>query len=374
MLFKEVIGQKHLKQQLIRSVTSNHISHSQLFLGNAGSGTLALAMAYAQYILCANRTDEDSCGVCPSCVKLQKLVHPDVHFVYPFANINNVTNPICELFIEQWRKKLSIGPYFTLNQWYDSLELENKQGHIFQGESREILRKLSFKTYEGEYKIMLIWMAETMNVVAANKLLKILEEPPEKTLFLLITESTEEMLPTILSRSQILRIPPIEAESMAQALAERYTLDESNLKNLVHISGGNFIRAMEHIKASDDNKFNYESFGNMMRLCYKWDMSGMMEWVESMVSIGREKQKGFLEYALRMVRDNFMMTLNLNELVFLSDSESEFSKKFHPFINERNIIQISAELNKAYNQVGMNAYAKLTFFDLGLRLASVLKK
>lgn len=375
MFFNDIIGQKKIKEILIKTVNDNHISHALLFLGQHGSGKLALAIAYAQYISCTNKQPMDSCGECPSCRKYAKLIHPDLHFVFPVTTTEDVKkDPKSDDFISQWRQAVLSNPYMTLQQWYNALGVENKQGQIFGGESAEILRKLTLKTYESDYKIMIIWFPELMNHTAANKLLKILEEPPVQTVFLLVSESTEDILPTILSRTQIIRVPRIDDDSLREALQARFSLDENQLKETLHIAKGNVADALEHIKQSEDNNFNYESFIFFMRLCFQRKIADVVSWIESLSKIGREKQKGFLLYSLRFMRECFMMHLGQEQITAMASAEYEFAKKFSTFITTDNIFVIYEEINKAYNHVEMNANYKIVFFDLALKMMQLIKK
>jgi DNA polymerase-3 subunit delta' len=374
MLFKEIIGQQEIKQRLIQSVKDNRIAHAQLFFGPEGCGKLSLAIAYAQYINCANRTEEDSCGTCSSCSKYQKLIHPDLHFVYPVATNKSITkDPVSEDFISQWRNLVLESPYFNLLQWYETIEIENKQGIIGKNESQEIIRKLNLKSFEADYKVMIIWMAERMNDSAANKLLKMIEEPPDKTLFLLISESTEQIIPTILSRSQLVKIQKLKEEDISTYIAQKYNYPEQQIKDAAKISNGNFITALQNLQTETDNTFNFNQFVSLMRLCYKKDVLGLMQWCDSMNSLGREQQKNFFSYSQRMIRENFILNNQLQDLTRLSKSEQEFSKNFSPFIHSQNVFSIVEELNKAQYHIESNANDKIVFLDMALKLVKLIK-
>lgn len=375
MLFKEVIGHMEIKKKLIRTAHDNRISHAQLFLGPEGSGNLAMALAYAQYISCMERKENDSCGVCPSCTKYIKLIHPDLHFVFPVAQTKEITkDPVSDDFIAEWRMIVLENPYLTLFQWYEKIGIENKQGLIAVRESNEIIRKLSMKTFESEYKIMIIWMPEKMNPPAANKLLKILEEPQGNAIFLLIAESTEQFLPTILSRTQILKIPGIDEESLFLALREKYDRPEAELKNAARLAEGNLIRGIEYIKRSEETYNNFNRFVELMRLAYSRNMTGIFGWVEEVSVIGREKQKHFLVNALRLIRGNYLLNMDNRNLVRLSDDEMKFSEKFSAFINQRNAVEITEELNKACLHIEANANPRIVFLDLALKLGKQIRK
>ncbi len=293
MQFKDVIGQSAVKQRLIQSVRENHVSHAQLFLGPAGSGKLPLALAYAQYILCPNRTETDSCGVCPTCQKMQKLVHPDLHFVVPTAATKKIkSNPESDLFMEEWREYVIENQgYVDTSSWYTFLDVENKQGYMSVRDAASLLRKLSMKSYEGEYKIAIIWMAEKMRVDTANKLLKLLEEPPEKTVFLLIAEDSEELLATIKSRTALVKIPSIELHAVKTALKERLECDDKQAHDAAMISEGNWLNACHSVQESEDRKYFFTTFQQWMRLCFRAAYSEIIDFSANVKGIGREKQK-----------------------------------------------------------------------------------
>ena len=409
MFFSEIVGQEKLKEQLVQTVHENRISHARLFLGPEGSGSLPLAIAYAQFINCTNRGENEPCGKCLSCVKFKKLAHPDLHFVFPVVKPGSGKAAVSDLFIKEWREAVIANPYMTYNQWLEQMGSENKQGGIFVDESKEILNKLSFKTYEAEFKIMIIWLAEKMNPQTANKLLKILEEPPEKTLFLLIAESTDYMLPTILSRTQISRVPKIDTQTLANylvetrisagsagslttslistSLNERDTSDVETRRatslqkamNAAHISNGNLAAALEILQSSDEDDYYLEMFMRMMRTCWsvwgkKQAMLDLLAWCEQITQLGREQQKAFLLYCLRMVRENFALNRGQPSLAFLTDAEREFSQKFNAFIHPDNVQQLATELNTAHYHIESNGNKNLVFLDLVCKIVVLLKE
>jgi DNA polymerase-3 subunit delta' len=375
MLFKEIIGQQKIKDRLIQTVKDNRISHAQLFLGPEGSGNLALAIAYAQYIACTNKQDKDSCGICPSCQKFAKLVHPDLHFVFPVATTKTIKkDPVSDDFIAQWREALIENPYINQTRWYDIIDVENKQGLISKNESSVIVRKLSLKTFEADYKTLIMWLPEKMNSAAANTLLKIIEEPPSKTLFILVSENSEQIITTILSRTQLIKIPQIDSESLHSALCDRMGLSADKANDIVHLANGNYLSALNLIETTDENSENHDRFVEIMRFSYQNKIIEIVNWVESISTIGREKQKSFLEYAIRMIRENFMLNINQKNIVYLTKQEAEFSNKFYPFINNENVFKIYEHLNRAFADIEMNAYNKIVFLDLGLKLVKLINK
>jgi len=379
MFFSEIIGQETLKEQLVQTVRENRISHARLFLGPEGSGSLPLAIAYAQYVNCTDRGEREPCGKCLSCVKFKKLAHPDLHFVFPVIKPGGGKAAVSDMFIREWRETVIANPYITYNQWLEVMGGDNKQGGIFVDESREILNKLNFKTYEAEYKIMIIWMAEKMNPQTANKLLKILEEPPEKTLFLLIAVSADQILPTILSRTQIIRVPKIDTQSMVDYLVATGLCDARKALSTTHISNGNLAVALDVLQSSDESDYFLQMFIQMMRTCWavwgrKQAMLDLLAWCEQITRLGREQQKAFLLYCLRMVRENFALNREQPSLAFLTDAENDFSQKFSAFIHPDNVYRLAEELNTAYYHIESNGNKNIVFLDLACKIVVLLKR
>ena len=374
MRFSEVAGHADLKRQLVQSVAEQRVPHAQLFHGPEGSGSLALALAYATYLSCSDRQADDSCGRCPSCLKFDRLIHPDLHFVFPVFTTKSVKkDPVSDDFIAEWRKVLLESPYITPNQWYSYIGMENKQGSIIKRESEEIMRKLQLKSYESDYKVMIIWMPEKMNQTASNKLLKLIEEPPPMTIFLLVPEDTGPMLPTILSRTQLIRVPRIAEEDLLSALKKKHQLSDEILQSAVKISGGNYVKAEESLMTSEDSAYQLELFIRIMRLAYAREFQEIFEWVEELAGLGRERQKAFLAYAIRMIRENYLLNKEQVELVRMTADEAGFSKKFFPFINDRNVPGMVQELNEAIIHIEANAYARIVFLDFALKLVKMIR-
>ena len=374
MRFSEVAGHADLKQQLVQSVAEQRVPHAQLFHGPQGSGSLALALAYATYLSCQDRQAKDSCGSCPSCLKFDRLIHPDLHFVFPVFTTKSVKkDPVSDDFIAEWRMALLESPYITPNQWYSYIGMENKQGSIIKRESEEIMRKLQLKSYESDYKVMIIWMPEKMNQTASNKLLKLIEEPPPMTIFLLVPEDTGPMLPTILSRTQLIRVPRIAEEDLLNALKKKHQVSDEILQSAVKISGGNYVKAEESLMTSEDSAYQLELFIRIMRLAYAREFQEIFEWVEELAGLGRERQKAFLAYAIRMIRENYLMNKEQVELVRMTADEAGFSKKFFPFINDRNVPGMVQELNEAIIHIEANAYARIVFLDFALKLVKLIR-
>jgi len=385
MLFSEIIGQQEVKERFIRTVIEQRIPHAQLLRGPEGVGKLALAIAYAQYICCENRTSKDSCGVCPSCVKYRKLAHPDLHFVFPVIKPANKSSVICDDFITEFRQMILQSPYFGVNEWYAKISGDAKQGMIYGNESEEIIRKLSLKTYESEYKVMIIWLPEKMNLTCSNKLLKILEEPPEKTIFLMVSNTPDQIITTILSRTQHIHIPRLKETEVVQALLDNEDLDLENETAVyaAHIANGSYFNALAVLNEGDETKQNFERFVMIMRLAWQVgnkkdhaSLKTLRKWADDMAAatIGRERQKNFLNYAQRMTRENFIHNLQQPELNNLTSFEANFSKNFSPFINERNVEELMGEFALAERQIEQNVNAKMIFFDLTLKIIMLLKK
>ena len=376
MQFKDVIGQDAVKQRLIQSVRENHVSHAQLFLGPEGCGKLPLALAYAQYILCPNRTETDSCGVCPTCQKMQKLVHPDLHFVVPTNTTKSVkSNPESDLFMEEWREYVQKNEgYIDESGWYSFLDIENKQGYMSVRDAASLLRKLSMKAYEGDYKIAIIWMAEKMRTDTANKLLKLLEEPPEKTVFLLISEDQDQLLATIRSRTALVKIPALDIASIEIALQQRFGCDAQQARDAAMISEGNWLAACQSFKDFEDHKFFFATFQQWMRLCFRAAYSEIIDFSANIKSIGREKQKELLEYGLRIIRNSLLFNNNHADIVMLPDDEKTFNSKFAPFVNPANLAQIAELFDEAIRHIERNGNAQIIFTDVSFKMVGLLKK
>lgn len=370
MLFHEIIGQQAVKERLIRSVKEGRISHAQLFLGPEGNGSLALAIAYAQYISCKDKKEEDACGLCPSCVKYNKLIHPDLHFVYPVALSKDVRTSTD--VIAKFREAFLDNPYISLFKWFEQLDAENKQAVIGVEESGEILRKLSLTTYEAEYKIMIIWQAEKMNQAAANKLLKILEEPPDKTLFLLVCESEDQLLRTIVSRTQLIKIPKIADQDMLKALVEKNGLTPEDAEKTAHLADGSYAEALLLINENENAAQNLLSFQKLMRASLKFDAKAVISWIDEVSAAGRERQKNFINYSLHIIRESMIINYGDSALTKLGKDEQDFVRKFAPFIHSNNIERFTEELNKAYYHMERNANPKILFMDLAFKFNELL--
>jgi DNA polymerase III subunit delta' len=375
MNFSKIPGQKDIIGKLIRSVSEERVSHAQLFAGTEGCGCMALALAYARYISCENRSDTDSCGVCKSCVKYEKLIHPDLHFVFPVIKSKKFTEPVSDNYLADWREFVQKSPFFTLNNWLDSIEVGNAQGLIFASEASEIIKKLSLKTFESDFKIMILWMPEKMHVSTANKLLKMIEEPPDNTLFLLVSEEPDKVIPTILSRCQLVKIPSFKNSDIEKYISERFGLASSKVADIARVSNGNISRAIDLCENEDSSQVNFEKFKSLMRFAWKRDINSIVNWSEEMAATGREAQKNFISFSLRLLRENLMLSLGQlkNDLVFLTGEEADFSGKFHPSINQNNIFPLTEEFNLGYSHIEANGNAKIIFLDLALKVTRLIR-
>jgi DNA polymerase-3 subunit delta' len=391
MLFKDIIGHKDVINRLIQTVKDNRVSHAQLILGPEGVGKLAIAIAYAQFVNCTNKQyyndneiAADSCGVCKSCLKFNKLIHPDVHFVFPNTTTKKVTkNNLSENFLAEWREFLIENNYFvSLNQWFEKLGVENKQGSINVRDCNEINRILSFKTYEAEYKVMIIWMVEKLYHSAAPKILKILEEPPEKTLFILISENHDQILSTILSRTQLIKLFKIGDNEIINALINKYQINEDRAIEIASHADGNYLEALNLVNQSADDKFHTEMLIKWMRSCFKGNLNeniknnveGLNDLVNVLAKIGREKQKAFLNYILKISRACILIHYDQSTLLKLSTNEANFLQKFYLYINPLNIEDIQKEINASIYHIERNANASILFMDLSLKMYTLLNR
>ncbi len=370
MLFKNIIGHTEIKLRLIQSVNDNRISHAQLFLSKEGVGGIGLAIAYCQYISCNNKQANDSCGECASCLKFNKLIHPDLHFAFPVNTTSKITkDPISALFLNDWRNIISQNPYLDLFTWLEFIGIENKQGAIGVNESTEIIKKLNLKPYESNYKFMIIWMAEKMNNQAANKLLKLLEEPPDKTLFILVCEQQEQLLSTIISRTQLIKISTISDDAIRPKLMFDYQLSEDQAQEILNMAEGNYALAQKLAQESEEDvqSLNMQLFRDWMLLCFNKKTIELVAFIEQIDQLKRERQKKFLSYCLHLVRESLVNAYESEQVAKGIGKEKLFINKFYTRIVGTDIIEIVEELNKAIYHIERNAHAKILFMDLSLK-------
>jgi len=375
MLFKEIVGSLNTKKQLIEGVKNNRVSHAQLFSGNSGSAKLALAFAYAQFLNCDNRIADDSCNTCSSCLKYNNLSHPDLHIIIPVLKVNNIKFPVSDHFIGQWREFIRDNYYSSLNDWIDSFGTENKtgqQGTIYKDEANNIHKKLSLKNYEADYRVVLIWMPERMNLEVSNKLLKLFEEPPKGTIFILVSENTNQLLPTIISRLQTINIPDFTTEDIVQYFGENM-LSLEKAKQLRNLTDADFGKISKILADKENDLDLFNDFSSWMRLSYKMDVQGISKWVDELSVRGRKQQKLFLSYAIKMVRECLIYNFASNSLLKSNENELAFLTKFSPFIHEKNSILIVEKLEESIKAINRNANAKILFFELSLQMVKFLK-
>jgi len=373
MLFKDITGNELVKKQLIDAVANNRISHAQLFSGKSGNAKLALAFAYAQYLNCENKSETDSCNSCSSCLKYKNLSHPDLHLIFPVLKVNGIKNPTSDSFVNQWRELVLENKFIDINDWIDTFGIENKtgqQGSIYIDEATSIQRKLSLKNYEAEYRVVLIWLPEKMNLTVSNKLLKLLEEPPKGTVFVLVSEDANSLLPTIISRLQTLNVSDFTIEDVVDYF-DGVTLEKA--KQLKNITDSDFGKMKKIIDDTEGLLDLFDEFSSWMRLAYRMDVSALSKWVDKIASMGRKHQKLFLSYAIKMIRECLILNFGSSNLLKTNEKEYAFISKFSPFIHEGNSVNIIEELEKSIKANNRNANAKILFFELSLQMVKFLK-
>jgi DNA polymerase-3 subunit delta' len=363
MKFDEVIGQKEAKERLLQLVREERLPHAMMFCGPTGSGKLALAVAFASYLL-----GDDNAMV-------KKLEHPDLHFTYPTIKLPSMGaehKPVSDDFAKQWHELLMQGPYFSIDQWLQAIGAENQQAIITAGESDDLVRKLSLKSSQGGYKVSIIWLPERMNLECANKLLKLIEEPPQQTVFILVCEEPDRLLETIRSRVQRIDIKKIDDEDVRQALIAQRGVSEEAALRIARLANGSWLKALEELQVGSENEQFLDLFIALMRLAYQRKVKDLRRWSETMAGFGREKQKRFLTFFLRMIRENFMYNFQAQELNYMTQQEEDFAKNFARFVNEANVLPIYDLANLAIRDIGQNANAKIVFFDFALKMIVLL--
>lgn len=360
MQFSQVIGQKELKHHLITEVKKDKISHAQLFLGKPGYGTLPLAIAFAQYVLCENKGENDSCGTCNSCRKVEKLQHADLHFTFPVVQKET---QISDGELETWRNQIETTPYFSQDQWRN--RLAGKTAPIISAkESENIIKKLSLRSFEGGYKILIVWGVEVMNTSCSNKLLKIIEEPPANTLIILVSEDQEKILQTILSRTQIVKVPRISLGELSAYITQKFGVSSMDADSLASRAEGSLLEVLEHLGDHEASDRNRDLFINLMRVCYKKDVNKMMDWSEDASTLSKNDQQVFLRYALHMFRQSMLRNYTEDHLTKVSQEEDSFLQNFARFITGNNIHDFMDTFDQAHYHIDRNANAKLLFMNL----------
>jgi len=381
MQFSQILGQDYIKSHLTKSAASGRIPHAQLFVGPEGSGTLAMAIAYAQYILCENEGAENTGNNAACNLKFESISHPDLHFIYPTVTTEEVkTKPKSIDFIADWREFLIENPYGSLFDWYQKLGVQNKQGEIRVEDAQEILKSLALKSYEGGYKIMIIWMADKLNIAASNKLLKLLEEPTDKTLFILISENEEDIIQTIRSRCQVLHFAALPEKVISEALVSRENVDPRTASKIAHQSQGNYNRALHLLQDDGEDSVFEKYFVDWVRAAFRAKgnaaaIQDLIAWSDQIAGLGRETQKKFLGYCIDMFRQALLLNYQTTSLVYMEPKIEKFKlENFAPFVNGNNINDIFQQLSDAMYHIERNGNAKIILTDLSIRLTRLIHK
>ena len=374
MYFHDVIGQDDLKARLTDTARRGLIPHARLFCGRTGSGTFPLALAYARYLNCTDRTDTDACGKCHSCRQYDALAHPDLHFVFPIVADKKRKRTVCDDYLGEWRAMLTEHTYFDLDEWLDRMETAGKQALIYAEESDQMIRKTSLRIYEAQYRVLIVWMPERMHAACANKLLKLIEEPPARTVILMVSDAPDLILGTILSRTQRLDVRPIETDALARALEQRNGLSSDAARRTAHLAHGDLLAAERSMGDDERQRLFLDFFIRIMRNAWKRDVRAMKQTADELAALSREQQRAFLAYCQHLVRENFVRRFRSDDLNYLRPDEAAFSARFSPYVNERNVFDFDAELADAERHIAQNGNAKMIFFDLTLRITVLLKK
>lgn len=372
MKFIDISGFEKEKNFLINAENKNHVAHAQLFFGSEGSPNLSLALAFISFLNCNNKVNNDSCGECPSCKKIDKMIHPDVHFIFPVAPTTKINkNVISDFFIKEWRNFILDDPYQNVNDWFNFYGFENKSPNISKDESRNLIKKLTLKPFESENKIVLIWLPEYLHLYTSNALLKILEDPPPKTFFFLITNDYNRLLKTILSRVQMFKIRNFSDEELKKEILKKEDIAENELSKLILTSDGNLNQAKKIINSSNEDFLSF--FKIWMRNCYSNDYAKIqldLEWFNNQTKINK---KAFLIYSLNLIRESFVIKIN-SSLSRIVDEESEFIKNFSQSLNEEKTEKIILELNDSIRFLERNANPKIIFLDLSIEIANAFNE
>ena len=367
MYWNEVIGQQEAKERLQQLVEENRLPHALMLCGPQGAGKAALAMAFGCWLL-------DN-GTPSARAMLEKMEHPDLHFTYPTIKLPSMSTehkPVSDDFAREWHELIMQGPYFTMDQWMQAMGGENQQAIITAGESDDLVRKLSLKSSQGGYKVSIIWLPERMNTECANKLLKLIEEPPQQTVFIMVCEEPDKLLETIRSRVQRIDVKKIDDESLRQALIQQRGISQEAAHRIARLANGNWLKALDELQVGSENEQFLDMYISLMRLAYQRKIKDLRKWSEVMAAFGREKQKRWLSYFLKMARENFMYNFGREELNYMTQKEEDFARNFARFINEGNILSISDLANRAIRDIGQNANAKIVFFDFALQMIVLL--
>ena len=376
MDFNSVIGHEEIKRRLISEADKGKVAHAIMLCGPEGNGAMAIALAYARYLLCKSEDKHDGnvCGKCSSCAMTDKLQHPDLHFAFPIYKLYSAPKPTyCDDFLKEWRGMLLQSPHFGYEEWATECDAQNHQLMIYADESDNLNRKLGLKSSQGGYKVVIVWLPEKMHEACSNKLLKLLEEPPHKTVFLLVSEDPDRVIQTIRSRTQMISVPRLPIEAVEQILTEQNGILPAEAKRIARHTAGNMVAAQRTIRDNSEAELFFELFVSLMRLSYMRKVKEMKQWSDKVSGLGRERQKNFLAYCQRMIRENFIYNFHSPELNYMNESEADFAVKFAPFINERNVIGIMEELALAQRHIEQNVNPKMVFFDFSLKMIVLIK-
>ena len=376
-----------MQQRLMQLVQEERVPHALLFCGPAGAGKMALALAFASQLLSGEKASvaeddgfmmaaEDP-RVTKNKAMLREWTHPDLHFTFPTIKLPSMGSdhqPVSNDFVKQWIALLKEGPYFSIEQWMTTMGAANQQAIITGAESDELSRKLALKSSQGGYKVSIIWLPERMNLTSANKLLKLLEEPPQQTVFILVSEHPEQLLETILSRTQRIDIKRIDEASIEKALIDKRGIEPDAAHRIARIANGSWLQALDALNTGNENRDFLDMFIMLMRLAYGRKVKDLKKWSENIAGYGREKQRRMLSYFMHLVRENFMYNFRQPELNYMTQEEEDFAKNFARFIHEGNIIEINELMALAYRDIGQNANAKVVFYDLALKMIVLILK
>lgn len=373
MTFRDIIGQEEVKEHLAKLLRENKLPHAIMFCGPKGSGKLPLALAFAQMLLCQNPSDEGACGTCSDCKMSAIWAHPDLHFTFPIYKGKSSDKPVSDDFLQEWREQISRSPYFDTEDWLEDIGAENQQIVIYVQESDNLQRKLALKASQGGRKVVIIWLPERMNEQTGNKLLKLIEEPPVGTHFLLVSQEPDLVIGTIQSRVQRINVPALQEEVISHALETQYSMPKDDADMLAHIAQGSFTEALKRMERDSEQQLFFDLFVQLMRHSYARRIKEMQQWSLTVAELGRERQKRMLEYFQQQLRENYIYNFHKPQINFLGREEENFSTRFAPFINERNVAGIMTELSDAQRDIAQNVSAKMVFFDLALKMIVLLK-
>lgn len=372
MTFSAIIGQQDVKMRLLSLLSNDQLPHALLLHGNAGVGKLSLAFAIARYLMCSNPTDSDSCGHCSSCLKMDKIIHPDAHFFYPVYKKNN-KGELSKEYLAQWREIHQNHHYISLAQWLNYIDAENAQGIIYSKEADEIIKTVNLKAYESRNKVLIIWYPERMHSSCANRLLKIIEEPPANSYFILVSDHPDQILGTILSRCQQIFVPVLEQADIQRALIDIEQTDPEQAHHIARLSQGSYHKALQAIELNEENRRFLTLFKHILKLAWECNIVGIRKFSNDFQTLGREAQKRFFSYCGAMIREHFIRNLHVDSLCFLSTEEDAFAQSFSPYIHEQNIIRLMEEFALAQTHIEANVNGRLVTFDLCLKLITLIK-